>query len=82
MTPQDFVTKWAAIHTNEISVARTHFMDVCDLVGHPRPLRTPRHPHRAKSRRPRRLRLASDLADEQILERLLALNLERAAEQE
>ena len=34
---------------------------------------------RPRRRRPRRLRLAHDLTHVQILERLLALNLERAA---
>ncbi|HEX9987373.1 MAG TPA: hypothetical protein VGE45_02720 [Chloroflexia bacterium] len=37
-------------------------------------------PPQAGPRRPRRLRLAHDLTDEQILERLLALNLERSAQ--
>lgn len=40
MTPQEFVFKWGGIITTakEISIAQSHFNDVCALVGHPTPL--------------------------------------------
>ncbi len=41
MTPQQFVKKWAEINVNEIAAAQSHFLDVCDLVGHPRPYDNP-----------------------------------------
>ena len=41
MLPQAFIQKWASIKANEIAVAQTHFMDVCDLVGHARPYDDP-----------------------------------------
>lgn len=40
MTPQAFVYKWGGIipTAKEITIAQSHFNDVCALVGHPTPL--------------------------------------------
>jgi hypothetical protein len=38
MTPQQFVAKWSQIQLKEITTAQSHFLDVCQLVGHPAPL--------------------------------------------
>ena len=63
MNPQDFVAKWSQATLKERSAYQEHFMDLCRLVGH------------------RQLDDAygwpGDLSDEQILERLLGLNLGR-----
>ena len=41
MTPQDFITKWGpggpAFHLNEEQGAQSHFIDLCDLLGVPKP---------------------------------------------
>ena len=41
MTPQDFITKWSpggpAFHLNEEQGAQSHFIDLCDVLGVPRP---------------------------------------------
>ncbi len=37
MTPQVFVAKWRAVTLKERSAAQEHFIDVCQLVGHPTP---------------------------------------------
>lgn len=40
MTPQQFVYKWGGIvaTAKEITIAQSHFNDLCALVGHPTPL--------------------------------------------
>jgi len=41
MTPQDFIDKWGpggpAFHLNEEQGAQSHFIDLCDVLGVPRP---------------------------------------------
>ena len=41
MTPQDFIIKWGpggpAFHLNEEQGAQSHFIDLCDLLGVPKP---------------------------------------------
>jgi hypothetical protein len=41
MTPQDFITKWGsggpAFNLNEEQGAQSHFIDLCDVLGVPRP---------------------------------------------
>ena len=41
MTPQDFIQKWGpggpAFHLNEEQGAQSHFIDLCDLLGVPKP---------------------------------------------
>ena len=38
LTPQEFVAKWSKIRLKEMTVAQSHFNDVCALVEHPLPL--------------------------------------------
>jgi hypothetical protein len=70
LNPQEFVAKWRQIQLKEIATAQSHFNDVCTLVDHPPPL---------EDCSAKRLRWPHTLTDEQILEHLLALNLERAS---
>jgi len=37
MTPQDFVARWRAVQGKEIANAQPHFLDLCDLLGKPKP---------------------------------------------
>jgi SAM-dependent methyltransferase len=37
MTPQSFVAKWSKIQQKETAVAKGHFYDLCQLVGHLKP---------------------------------------------
>jgi hypothetical protein len=97
LTPRAFVAKWRKAALKE-SAAKEHFLDLCQLIGHPSPAasdselkkRTLTHLYNL---RPTWLDIAhekldaavfaaygwpADLADEAILERLLALNLGRA----
>jgi hypothetical protein len=37
LTVQQFVDKWKANELNEIASAQSHFIDICNLVGHPAP---------------------------------------------
>ncbi|MDP1569268.1 MAG: N-6 DNA methylase [Vicinamibacterales bacterium] len=37
MTPQDFRAKWRLVDLTERSASQQHFLDLCDLVGHPTP---------------------------------------------
>ncbi len=37
MTPQVFVSKWQKTALTERSSAQQHFLDLCDLLGHPKP---------------------------------------------
>src|SRR5262245_559042 len=65
ITPQQFVAKWRGDTRKERSVSQEHFIDLCRLLG---------HPTLGESR-------DGSLAFEEILARLLALNLGRAAGQ-
>ena len=38
MTPQEFVAKWRGVTLKERSAVQTHFIDLCQLVGHPDPV--------------------------------------------
>jgi methylase of polypeptide subunit release factors len=38
LTVKQFVDKWKAIELKEITIAQSHFIDICDLLGHPAPL--------------------------------------------
>jgi hypothetical protein len=38
MTPQSFIAKWKPVTVSERSSAQQHFLDLCDLLGHPKPL--------------------------------------------
>src|SRR5450631_4329649 len=37
MTPQQFITKWQRANLSERSAAQQHFLDLCDLLGQPKP---------------------------------------------
>ncbi|MCX6911422.1 MAG: class I SAM-dependent DNA methyltransferase, partial [Verrucomicrobia bacterium] len=38
MTPAEFVAKWKPVDLSERSASQSHFNDLCELVGHPKPL--------------------------------------------
>jgi type II restriction/modification system DNA methylase subunit YeeA len=37
MTAQEFIAKWSQVDLTERSAAQQHFLDLCELVGHPKP---------------------------------------------
>lgn len=37
MTPAAFVAKWSRVDLTERSACQQHFLDLCELVGHPKP---------------------------------------------
>ncbi len=37
MTPQEFIAKWKPANLSERSAAQQHFLDICDLLGQPKP---------------------------------------------
>ena len=37
MTPESFVAKWSKSELKERSACQEHFLDLCQLVGHPTP---------------------------------------------
>jgi len=37
MTPQQFVAKWQRVKLSERSACQQHFLDLCELLGHPKP---------------------------------------------
>jgi hypothetical protein len=37
MLPQDFIAKWQRANLSERSAAQQHFLDLCDLLGQPKP---------------------------------------------
>jgi hypothetical protein len=37
MTADDFIAKWSKVELTERSAAQAHFLDLCELVGHPKP---------------------------------------------
>ena len=37
MTPQQFITKWKRANLSEQSAYQQHFLDLCDLLGRPKP---------------------------------------------
>ena len=38
LTPQDFVSKWKRAAAREKQSVQEHFLDLCQLVGHPTPI--------------------------------------------
>ena len=38
LTAREFVNKWSRIRVKEMAAAQSHFNDVCELVGHAKPL--------------------------------------------
>ena len=37
MTPQEFIQKWRRSKLSERAAAQQHFLDLCDLLGQPKP---------------------------------------------
>ena len=37
MTPAQFIAKWQAVHLSERSACQQHFLDLCELLGQPKP---------------------------------------------
>jgi hypothetical protein len=37
MAAQDFIAKWSKVDLTERSAGQQHFLDLCELVGHPKP---------------------------------------------
>src|SRR5712691_1944827 len=37
MTPQQFISKWQRANLSERSAAQQHFLDLCELLGQPKP---------------------------------------------
>jgi hypothetical protein len=37
LTPQDFVSKWKRVTAREKQTYQEHFLDLCQLIGHPTP---------------------------------------------
>ena len=37
MSPAEFVSKWSRVGLSERSSSQQHFLDLCELVGHPKP---------------------------------------------
>ena len=38
MNASDFIAKWKPVDLSERSAAQQHFLDLCELVGHPKPV--------------------------------------------
>jgi hypothetical protein len=37
MTPQEFIAKWQRASLSERSAYQQHFLDLCDVLGQPKP---------------------------------------------
>jgi hypothetical protein len=79
LNASEFIRKWTDAELSERSACQQHFLDLCDLVDHPKPAEVDKT---GESFGPFDALFATrgwppDLTDEQILERLLELNLER-----
>ena len=37
MTPAQFIAKWQAVNLSERSACQQHFLDLCELLGQPKP---------------------------------------------
>ena len=37
MTPQEFIAKWQSVQLSERSACQQHFLDLCELLGQPKP---------------------------------------------
>src|SRR5207237_3741852 len=37
MSPQEFIAKWKRANLSERSAAQQHFLDLCELLGQPKP---------------------------------------------
>ena len=75
-----FVNKWRKADLTERSASQRHFLDLCALLEHPTPAEADPEGATFTFEKGVRKRGGPALGDEEILERLLALNLERGAE--
>jgi hypothetical protein len=37
VTPQEFIAKWQPVELTERSACQQHFLDLCELLGQPKP---------------------------------------------
>ncbi len=37
MTPAEFIAKWRQVQLTERAASQQHFLDLCDLLDHPKP---------------------------------------------
>ena len=87
MTAAEFKQKWSRCQGQETSACQGHFDDLCRLLGQPTPAAADPSGSDFFCHQKRVVKnaglftLESPEAEAQILERLLALNLERAAEE-
>lgn len=83
MSPQDFIAKWGpggpAFDLNERQGGQPHFIDLCQLLGVPLPGSTGDYILEQDTLVLGEARGYANLPDEDILQRLLALNLARSA---
>ena len=80
-----FVNKWRKADLTERSASQRHFLDLCALLEHPTPAEADPEGATFTFEKGVRKRGGGDgwqaaMTDEQILGKLLALNLERGAE--
>lgn len=79
----EFVARWQGSRLTERSAAQQHFLNLCEALGQPSPAAVDQTGETYTFEKGVRAVLDAygwphDLSDDQILERLLALNLERA----
>lgn len=43
MTPHDFIHKWKATELYERSACQQHFLDLCEMLGQPKPAEVDPH---------------------------------------
>jgi hypothetical protein len=74
ITPQEFVSKWKRVTAREKQTYQEHFLDICQLVSH----QTPNDYDQLDDAVFSAYGWKSALTDKEVLEKLLALNLERS----
>jgi hypothetical protein len=83
MTPQSFIAKWQHNELTERAGAQAHFLDLCELLGQPKPADPENYCFERGAHRTGGNHgwadYTPDMLDEEILRRLQALNLERSA---
>src|SRR6266705_735810 len=43
MTPNEFIARWRGVTRTESSASHEHFLDLCEMLGVPRPAQVDRH---------------------------------------
>ncbi len=90
MTPAEFVAKWSAHELKERAACQEHFLDLCRLLGYPTPAESDPKGERFCFERGASKQSGGVLAaygrpeelTDELLSRLLDLNLRRAADEE